>query len=363
MRTLTVRHITPVVFVALLLTSCSNPEGEFKKAEQANTEQAYNQFIQKHPDSPLVAQAEAQIDSLTFKAAQSANTVATWEAFLQKYPQSTNAAVAHEVLAQLVFQQAATSNSVVAFEGVVKRFADTAAAKEAAKHIEELDYHSATNVNDIAAYEVFVTRHQQGQFTDEIKNRLEVKCEERDWNNSIMSNTVDGYCEFNKRHPASSLVLVYEATILKAPLPTFFLTDSFAPEDRSKVAGSCNAYNGGFGIAQQPSGTTNLTTCPICLRDAINWGLVFEYDAGGMVLPGEIMSGEGGASGGRDDKGYYYNVGATAMMGLAPPKTILGRRTSLFKQNDNLVSLVAKAVALYEQGGYRIISVSIHSKQ
>jgi hypothetical protein len=53
-----------------LLPACSNPEGDFKVAEQANTEQAYGDFIKKHPDSPLVARAKVKIQQNAFAAAR-----------------------------------------------------------------------------------------------------------------------------------------------------------------------------------------------------------------------------------------------------------------------------------------------------
>jgi PBP1b-binding outer membrane lipoprotein LpoB len=43
-----VTNIVSAFATAVLLTSCSNPEGDLKKAEEADTEQAYQEFIQKH---------------------------------------------------------------------------------------------------------------------------------------------------------------------------------------------------------------------------------------------------------------------------------------------------------------------------
>jgi len=138
MKTITIRHITSAILVALLLTSCSNPEGDFKKAEQANTEQAFNAFIQKHPDSPLVVQARAHIETLAFKSAQTANNPAAWEAFLQKYPQSTNAQFAHIA-------------------------------------IEKLDYEGAIKTDVIASYEAFLSKYPKSERISEIERRLEPK--------------------------------------------------------------------------------------------------------------------------------------------------------------------------------------------
>jgi len=46
-------QILNIILVAMLamVSSCSNPDGDYKKAEQANTDQAYNEFIKKHPDT------------------------------------------------------------------------------------------------------------------------------------------------------------------------------------------------------------------------------------------------------------------------------------------------------------------------
>src|SRR5579864_6921403 len=47
-----------LMLATMLICGCNNPEGDFKKAERVNTEQAYQDFIKRHPDGPLAFQAQ-----------------------------------------------------------------------------------------------------------------------------------------------------------------------------------------------------------------------------------------------------------------------------------------------------------------
>jgi hypothetical protein len=50
--------------VTAMLTACDNSKKDFQRAEQVNTETAYAEFIKQHPRSPLVAQAQTNMEKI-----------------------------------------------------------------------------------------------------------------------------------------------------------------------------------------------------------------------------------------------------------------------------------------------------------
>lgn len=304
--------------VALLLASCSNPESDFKRAEQFNTEQAYNDFIKKHPDSPLVAQAKVRIEQNAYEATRKTGNVAalevflnrfqskelaqktrieletlefaqaskslsipTWETFLQNYPKSTNASRARQELAQLVFQKVLTTNTVSAYEAFTMQFAGTEAVKEAVKRIELLEYQSATNANDITTYQHFLERHPLGDLTPDVKARLEPQLEDRDWNQALLENDASAFRRFLTKHPNSPNVRIIEVTIEAGFV--FYEWAFWSPRDLDDAKRLSDASNGAIGVALQ---SEQLAIYPLTISRAHKMGLVPSYgesNAGGLV--------------------------------------------------------------------------------
>jgi cell division septation protein DedD len=75
--------------VVLVLQGCSRERIDWKSAEAADTIQAYNRFLERHPDSELAPQARARMAQLTedrdWQRAVAANTVAAYEQFLSRH--------------------------------------------------------------------------------------------------------------------------------------------------------------------------------------------------------------------------------------------------------------------------------------
>lgn len=229
-----------VLTLSMLLISCSNPESAFKKAEQANTEEAYSEFVKRYPASPLAAIAKAKIESNAYEAARKNGTVAAyegfltrfpqstnaqgatreieniefsqalasrssarWESFLRKHTESTNAVVARRNLANLFLAQAIETNTIAAYRSVAERFPEEEAAKEARGRIEMLDYQVALDAGEIAAYEGFLAKYPASQQASAIKARIAAQLEERDWSDACLKNTGEAYTSFLAKHPST----------------------------------------------------------------------------------------------------------------------------------------------------------------
>ena len=63
-------------------------EEDYERAQQENTAEAYERFIQRHPDSDFAENAARTLDSLRFETAKSAHSIEAYNEFVERYPES-----------------------------------------------------------------------------------------------------------------------------------------------------------------------------------------------------------------------------------------------------------------------------------
>jgi hypothetical protein len=104
-------HLSLMVLFALL--ACSSPEKEFEEAKAESTIKAYEEYLQKYPDTPFKAEIMDSIRSLDFKNAVRINTIEAYENFMEKYRDSEFVEQAENkiksltgnIIGRLVFEQ------------------------------------------------------------------------------------------------------------------------------------------------------------------------------------------------------------------------------------------------------------------
>ncbi len=231
--------------IAALLSSCSNPESELKKAEQVNTEEAYQDFIQKHPGSVLTARANAD-------------------------------------LADLIFPACINTNTVRAFQDFIKRFPNTNAGKRAQQCVERLEYTQATNEDTIDMYQSFLGRHPGSEFASQIEKRLNDRVEERDFNKTLLSDKPEDYPAFLSGYPLTKTRdVVYEHLVdaLSHQGWTFRLTNRRVPfvglsNDKILVGGTIS-----YAIAGSVLGNDMTTTLFGTVNRSVEPGIAVFTDA------------------------------------------------------------------------------------
>lgn len=136
-----------MLLMAAVLGACSNPENDFRAAEQAGTEAAWREFIQQHPDSALAGQARLRLDDLVeqqdWAKAQASQGAEALRAYLQAHPMGPNADAALEQLLDLerrfVWQTAERAASREAYENFLLQYPDAPEADEARERIAALN--------------------------------------------------------------------------------------------------------------------------------------------------------------------------------------------------------------------------------
>ena len=99
------KHYLYFVIITLLIYSCSNPEKDFNKAKQENSEEAYNEFIAKHPGSELINEAEKALRLCAFNNALKEKNIESISKFLKKYPSSEYAEKAQKEFLIILFSK------------------------------------------------------------------------------------------------------------------------------------------------------------------------------------------------------------------------------------------------------------------
>lgn len=125
-----------LVFVAV---GCPSPESEWQKAAKANSLAAYEEFLQRHPDSARASEAQERIDQLQrtaeIESAFRAGTIAALERIVEKYPRDPGADRARVKLAELHFERTAEIDSLPAWREFLGRFPEGPSSEKAEERI------------------------------------------------------------------------------------------------------------------------------------------------------------------------------------------------------------------------------------
>ncbi|HEX4152684.1 MAG TPA: SPOR domain-containing protein [Steroidobacteraceae bacterium] len=92
-----INKTTPAICCALMIAmligmgGCSRQQSEWQKTRQANTTDAYEQFLKKYPSGEFSAQAQARLKEMyeerDWQKARDADTPDAYQAFLKQYPE------------------------------------------------------------------------------------------------------------------------------------------------------------------------------------------------------------------------------------------------------------------------------------
>ena len=77
--------------VVIGLSGCSRQQSDWQRAREANTADAYEQFLKKYPSGEFTAQAQARLKELyeerDWQKARDADTLDAYQAFLRQHPE------------------------------------------------------------------------------------------------------------------------------------------------------------------------------------------------------------------------------------------------------------------------------------
>jgi hypothetical protein len=153
-----------VVFMAVIAVGCVDEDKQdWKKADTANTVEAFEDYLLAHPDGKYAVQAGERIDDLDWQEAQAADKVGALEGYLQGHSDGRHAVQARERIEELNWRQAQAANTIAAYRQYVAsypagRFVPQAEETIASLINDESPFLAAQEVGTREAYEGFLAK-------------------------------------------------------------------------------------------------------------------------------------------------------------------------------------------------------------
>ena len=96
-----VSYFSTLLFLVLVVGGCATTKGDWEKAQNFDTIEAYQTFLQKNPESEFTAYAKRRIERLKWENAQRRYSIESYEEFLREHPQSEFKEQAKEKIEQI----------------------------------------------------------------------------------------------------------------------------------------------------------------------------------------------------------------------------------------------------------------------
>ncbi len=165
-----------MIIVSILLAGCASQQSMYKKAEETNTVERYEKFIQKYPDSEYQSEVKGKIIELEFSNARRKNTISAFKTFLQKYPDNKYKGEAIIVVDQLeneLWHEAKLLNTNLSYISYLKKNPEGKYVNEANKHLKTPIYKARNQIkyfNSAFGEEVKFTDEQVRSYIEKLEN-------------------------------------------------------------------------------------------------------------------------------------------------------------------------------------------------
>ncbi|MBI1831295.1 MAG: hypothetical protein HYR84_07595 [Planctomycetes bacterium] len=208
MTTQTKRGSTLLLLSAFLflvsLTGCGKSDAEaWRKAQQADTAEAYEAFLQVHPKSLHANKARAALNQLHAQAwqkASAADTEESYRVYLVQFPTSVRARDAREKLEGLKWAKVKEIGAVEGYSAYLKEFPNGTHATEAILEIETAKWHAACSENTNESYAAFLKEHPAGRHSERAREFAK-------WAETLKAGKTEHYAAFLKEYPASQFAI------------------------------------------------------------------------------------------------------------------------------------------------------------
>ncbi len=146
---------------------------EFRMAQNANTVEAYQQFISNHPASKETTEAKQLRNALAYKQAEAENTISAYEDFIRNYPSGKESDMAQANIYTLAYKDAKRTNTESAYRDYLQKYPNTPYYKEAEDRANLIQFGSETKKGDWISYKKYISRHSENkQFVDVAKKEI-----------------------------------------------------------------------------------------------------------------------------------------------------------------------------------------------
>ncbi len=154
--------------LALLEQKLLNDSLAYQRASALHSVQAYQHFIDQHPDAPQNEEAIRERNQLAYQAASQLDTYEAYKEFMETYPDAVEFELAREQYNTLVFRVTTRAGNLQSYVDFLQAFPDSPFRPQAEKQILEI----STAVNHFEDYEDFIRRYPESPYTPLAVNLL-----------------------------------------------------------------------------------------------------------------------------------------------------------------------------------------------
>ncbi len=149
-------------------------ELEFQAARRQNTILAYKRFLDSFGESPRASDAQVLLEGLRFEAARGADSSAAWNEFLRDHPAGAHAAQARSALCEADFRAAKEAGTSKAMLEFLALHPDSPRRPEAEKAADDLMYAEAQKGGTRALLS-YLEKSSVGRYRDQARSQLTVR--------------------------------------------------------------------------------------------------------------------------------------------------------------------------------------------
>lgn len=195
--------------VCMLLPGCTITQWDWKKAQKIDTQEAYQEFLQKHPQSEYEEAAQKAIENLEWEETSQVATIEAYKSFLSRYPQSEYRETAKNALHQLEWKRAETMNTIQEYKLFLAKYPQSEYKGIAETSIETLEWKSTQTLATIEAYEKFLENYPHSNYRTTAQQHLETL----EWKEAQIINTAEAYENFLAKYPRSEYRVIAQNTL------------------------------------------------------------------------------------------------------------------------------------------------------
>jgi len=223
-----------LICVICVLFGCDNMESQWTKAKSKNNIEAYENFLDKYPESEYADSVKNIIIDLYLKAAQKENTLDGFKKVLIKFENHVSYDSIKQVVSNMAYDKIEQENTIQGYEQFIKVFPSSSRLEEAkgldknnfpiweprlgkfsklAKSkpgsyfsllpkvkIIEINFEDVKKENSIKAYEEFINKYPQSSQADEALNTIMILAYEE----IKTSTSINELMDYLGKYPKSS---------------------------------------------------------------------------------------------------------------------------------------------------------------
>ena len=201
-----------ILVVSLLVFSgCATVRKDFKKTQEFDTIETYEEFLVKHPHSEYEKEVREKIEELEWQRAKSLNTLSSYQENLRKYPSGRFRTKAEAEIEKFYWEEVKRQNTIDSYTEYLNQYSEGNYNQEARIRIEKLKWQKTKSLNTIAAYQEYLTKYPKSKFVEEAQSKIDdienyIKNARKAFYNAIHKNIIKSLSQFIKAYPESELV-------------------------------------------------------------------------------------------------------------------------------------------------------------